>query len=812
MPTSTVLPAQGSKTDTILDYIPLSTKLLRDVGDATNVPYLKVIAGVSVMIAETIQTVKNNKQDCIKMTERAYELVCAIINVFSESEAELSPSMVRNIVQFTDTLQKLLSYVRIQAEGSIFERIRKHTEISRLLADCKEGLRSAMDNFGITSQISTSATLAQIQLEENLRHQEVMAFLESKTVKFELNTNSVWSTSTLLSLLPQEPQIFYGRDSELKQVVTALQGPDDARVPILGQGGIGKTSLALAALHHPDIVDKYTQRYFIACDSSGSVEELHSAMAMSLGIQNVRKLERAIVEFFEGKTHANNVLLVLDNFETPWEGQSRLKTEEFLSVLCGVKRLSIIITMRGTERPSGPRWTRPFLPPLQPLSFEAAKSIFVEISDEPEDSPNIAEIIQLTDSLPLAVKLLAQLASFEGSGAVLRRWKEEKDYLYTDGDDKTNNLDISIGLSLSSHRIRTQKGAKELLTAISLLPIGISDFSLKQVGMPIDGVLKCKSVLCSTALAYVDSSGKLKALTPVREYMLKVHPPTLELYDPLCRHFYEFINILYTSRGNPPKGLIQQVNSNLGNVISLLRFATLESEGDIRRETLHCVIGLALVDHFTGFETGSILALIKMDIGDLEKDEWGGWYWYALSQSRLVSYNGAIHRENLWNAVRVFEAVGHKRGIVQAYHAIALYGDTFFDDGTVGSRIDSMACVKKSIQAAEESQNPRFKATAYFALAQVWYYSGKLREALRSVQEAKEFAKVSGTLILENQCLVQEGNIYLAFGKFPRCLAMLKQATENYTALGIEDTSPVTMHKDHLLAAAYYSSQNMMNL
>ncbi|KAF9001132.1 hypothetical protein BDQ17DRAFT_1327363 [Cyathus striatus] len=684
---SSVVPTPSSRTDTVLDYISLSTKLLRDISDSTNLPYLKIIAGVSVMIVETIQ-------------ESLYR-----------------------------TLEKLLSYVRIQAEGN-----------------CKEGMKAAMDNFGIRSTIITAATLAQIQAEANRRHQEIMGVLESKTSTLKL-------------------------------------GPEAARIAILGQGGIGKTSLALAALHHGDIIDRYPQRYFIACDSSGSVEELHNAMTLSLGIENARKPGRAIVEYFEARTENNDALLVLDNFESPWEGPRRPKTEEFLSALCGVKRLSVIVTIRGTERPSGPRWTRPFLSPLQPLSFEAAKSIFVEISDEPEDDPHIPELLHLTDNLPLAVKLLAQLASFEGCASVLLRWKEEKAYLYTDGEDKTSNLDISIGLSLSSPRFRAHRGARELLTAIALLPDGISDAALKQIGMPILGILK--------SLAYVDNSGRLKCLTPIREYMLKIHPPSLELYAPLGNF-----------RDNPPTGLVRQINSNLGNIASLIRFA-LELSGEARREALRCVIKLTIVDTFTGFDTTSLLSLIKHDVEELEKDEWGGWYWYAVALS-VGTHDAANHRTNLWNAVHVFEAVGNKDGLVRAYNALALSEYSFHYDDASLDRVDIMACMEKSIQASIESKNARLQGIAHHAMAQVWKFSGKLYEALKSLQEAKDLAKVSGSSMLEIRCLIQEGSIHLNNGNFTLALTALKQSTAIFTALGVEESSPATMTKDYYLAAVYY--------
>lgn len=144
--------------------------------------------------------------------------------------------------------------------------------------------------------------------------------------------------------MPPRPQIFYGRDSELRATIDILQ-QSSARIAILGTGGIGKTSLALAVAHHPDVAAKYSSNniHFVTCQSTPSCAELVSTIASHIGLPQSPHLSRKIVQHF---VSAPPSLLVLDNFETPWEPSgSRPEVEEFLSRLADIPHLAILVRL-----------------------------------------------------------------------------------------------------------------------------------------------------------------------------------------------------------------------------------------------------------------------------------------------------------------------------------------------------------------------------------------------------------------------------------------------------------------------------------
>ncbi|KAJ7248007.1 P-loop containing nucleoside triphosphate hydrolase protein, partial [Mycena rebaudengoi] len=337
---------------------------------------------------------------------------------------------------------------------------------------------------------------------------------------------------------PPSPQIFYGHDAELQDVVNIL-AQDYAHIAILGAGGMGKTSLATAALYNAQVDAKYTEKYFVPCHSSPTCTELAATIADHIGLEKGSNMVKKIAHYF---VHAPPSLLILDNLETPWESlSSRSEVEEFLSLLTDVSHLGLMVTLRGAERPSKVKWTRPFLVPLEPLSNVAARQTFNAVADDGHDDAKIKELLELTGNLPLAVSLIASVAGSEGCAQALSRWKSESTQMLSDGYDQRSSLDISIMLSYTSSRMTP--GAQELLSILSMLPNGLTDVDLVQANLPIIDILACKATLIRTSLAFVDRVQHLKVLVPIREHILHTHPPANSLKLKLREHFHQILGL-----------------------------------------------------------------------------------------------------------------------------------------------------------------------------------------------------------------------------------------------------------------------------
>ncbi|KAJ7930378.1 hypothetical protein B0H13DRAFT_1858787 [Mycena leptocephala] len=266
-------------------------------------------------------------------------------------------------------------------------------------------------------------------------------------------------------------QIFHGRERELSDLVHMFCEPQACAV-LMGQGGAGKSSLALALMNQPEIKQRFRhQRLRVKCNSTKGSFDLLSRLGSALGFPDVAT-------------------------ETESSG---LEVEDLLTELSNIPTVSILLTLRGTQRPLGPAYNKPFPAPLGPLPPDAARQAFFAISDvtdDGEDAPLVDVLVHMVGFLPMPITLLAQLARYEPLPFLIERYREEGTSMLNGGDV---SMEESIEATLYSARA---------LGILAQFPEGtptIEVSALLASGGRLPGAManKCLSVLHKVSLMVV---------------------------------------------------------------------------------------------------------------------------------------------------------------------------------------------------------------------------------------------------------------------------------------------------------------------
>ncbi|KAJ7275865.1 hypothetical protein C8J57DRAFT_227425 [Mycena rebaudengoi] len=323
--------------------------------------------------------------------------------------------------------------------------------------------------------------------------------------------------------LPPAPEIFYGRDRELSGLVDMFSQDRQAHAAILGEGGSGKSSLALKFMHCPEIVQKYRHRRFLVkCDTAKGASELLACLASVLGVSDVStktegvSMKSILSSLARSPSHH---LIVFDDLNFAWEPPtSRLAVEDLLTELSAIPTISLFLTLRGTQRPLGPAYSKPYPRPLGPLSLPAARHLFLAISDvstAPESLALVDVLLQHVGRLPEPVAALAHIAQYEPLPCLFARYAEE-------GMEMLPRAAASVELSLYSARfVAAAPAAQEVLQLLACMPDGVT----MPEAMMIAGIsgAKCLSVLCHTSLVVVHrdlwQEERLKVPEVVRAYL-----------------------------------------------------------------------------------------------------------------------------------------------------------------------------------------------------------------------------------------------------------------------------------------------------
>jgi hypothetical protein len=343
--------------------------------------------------------------------------------------------------------------------------------------------------------------------------------------------------------LPSDPHMI-GRTDQQKELVGFILN-EDRPVIVLGEPGIGKTTLALAATYDPLVVERFgARRYFVPLDAVRDADGVVAQLAFELGLPATgaaAEIETAI----RASCLVQPALVVLDNFETPFGKDSR-GSETRLARLAGMTGLRLVLTMRGRPPHMGGKGARN-LTDIPLLTEEEARTLFLRhAGDQFHHDPALPKLIAALDNHPLSIELLAANAAGKTSlQSLFEDWTARRADLLQAGsaDDRLTSLRVSLGLSLDA--LGASSAAHRLIRAMALLPDGMSDTDSKTILSDEEptGDERAAALRLETARLARRADGRWRLLAPVRETLRRWYPPEPGDEFRVLRRFLEYAKL-----------------------------------------------------------------------------------------------------------------------------------------------------------------------------------------------------------------------------------------------------------------------------
>ncbi|MEW6241717.1 MAG: BTAD domain-containing putative transcriptional regulator, partial [Chloroflexota bacterium] len=275
-----------------------------------------------------------------------------------------------------------------------------------------------------------SAALAQYQSCRRVLQKELGVEPSAETTALYEQIRNAENVS--LHNLPVSTTSFIGREAELAEIRVRLANADCRLISLVGEGGVGKSRLALQAAQ--GLVQQFINGvWFVPLAPIKDIEGMFLAIASALKINATGGAQ--VMEFLRDK----NLLLILDNMEQ-LIGDAALKcigdtiraAPQVKILVTSIARLNVqaetLLEVRGLSHAENSS-------PAAKLFIERARQIKPDFNPNAGDLAAIARLCDLVDGSPLALELAAAWVCGLSASDIVREIERNLDILATAQQD-----------------------------------------------------------------------------------------------------------------------------------------------------------------------------------------------------------------------------------------------------------------------------------------------------------------------------------------------------------------------------------------
>ncbi|PWA62665.1 NB-ARC domains-containing protein [Artemisia annua] len=405
-------------------FIPISTTIFCFLTLSTPIMAELVLSALLPIVFEKLTSVAMNKiarsKDIhteLKKWERKLSQIRDLLNDASQKEVT-----VEGVKQWLNGLQHLAYDIddildALAADAMHHEFTNESEGIS---SKVRKLIPTCCTNFSLSTRMDGKLYSITTRLQELIDEKNNLGLIVKDGGPKSKNRNHQTS-------LVDAPRIV-GREGDKKDLLRKLLGDEPSSqnfgiVPIVGMGGIGKTTLARLLYEDQQVKDRFELKAWVCVSDDFDSFNISKVIFQSIGGDGNKKfadlnlLQAALKNQLTGK----RVLLVLDDIWSEKLEDWETLVAPFIDVAHGSK---IIITTRKQQLLNRLGYDHPY--DLKKLSHDDALSLFAQYALgvknfdlHPVLKPHGEGIVKKCDGLPLALKAL---------GSLLRTKTDEEDW------------------------------------------------------------------------------------------------------------------------------------------------------------------------------------------------------------------------------------------------------------------------------------------------------------------------------------------------------------------------------------------------